>query len=88
MVVTEQGLADVRGLAPKDRAKVIIEKCAHPEYRPILQDYLERATKDCLKKKAAHEPQMWESALKMHLNLAQNGTMRIKSWDVKIDLCE
>jgi acetyl-CoA hydrolase len=24
----------------------------------------------------------------MHMNLAQNGTMKIKSWDVKIDLCE
>jgi acetyl-CoA hydrolase len=88
VVVTEQGLADVRGLAPKDRAKVIIDKCAHPVYRPILQDYLERATADCLRKKAGHEPQLWESALKMHLNLARNGTMRIKSWDVKIDLCE
>ena len=39
-VVTEQGLADLRGLAPKDRAKLIIEKCAHPEYKPILTDYL------------------------------------------------
>jgi acetyl-CoA hydrolase len=88
VLVTEQGLADVRGLAPRDRAKVIIEKCAHPVYRPILQDYLERATAEGLKKKAGHEPQLWDRAFKMHLNLAQNGTMRIKSWDMKVDLCE
>ena len=87
-VVTEQGLADVRGMAPKDRAKRIIEKCAHPDYKPILNEYLEIASKECLAKKVGHEPQLWDRAFKMHLNLAQNGTMRIKNWDVKIDLCE
>jgi acetyl-CoA hydrolase len=88
VLVTEQGLADCRGLAPKDRAKVIIEKCAHPEYRPILNEYLAIATKECIAKKAGHEPQLWDRAFKMHLNLAQNGTMKIKSWDIKLDLCE
>jgi len=87
-VVTEQGLADCRGLAPKDRAKLIIEKCAHPDYKPILTEYLEIATADCLKRKVAHQPQLWDRAFKMQLNLAQNGTMKIKNWDVKIDLCE
>jgi acetyl-CoA hydrolase len=88
VLVTEQGLADVRGLCPRDRAKVIIEKCAHPEYKPILTEYYEMAAKECLAKKAGHEPQLWDRALKMHLNLAQNGTMRIKNWDIKVDLCE
>ncbi|BCS51751.1 acetyl-CoA hydrolase/transferase C-terminal domain-containing protein [Geobacter sp. SVR] len=88
VVVTEQGLADLRGLAPKDRAKLIIEKCAHPDYKPILQEYLDIASKDCLARKVGHEPQMWDRAFKMHLNLEKNGTMKIKNWDVKIDLCE
>jgi acetyl-CoA hydrolase len=87
-VVTEQGLADCRGLAPKDRAKRIIEKCAHPEYRPILTEYLALATEDCLKRKVGHEPQLWDRVFKMQLNLAKNGTMKIKNWDIKIDLCE
>ena len=87
-VVTEQGLADCRGLAPKDRARLIIEKCAHPEYKPILSEYLAIATADCLKRKVAHEPQLWDRAFKMQLNLAQNGTMKIKNWDIRIDLCE
>ena len=42
VIVTEQGFADVRGLSPKERARVIVEKCAHPDYRPILTDYLNR----------------------------------------------
>ncbi|HEY3489870.1 MAG TPA: acetyl-CoA hydrolase/transferase C-terminal domain-containing protein [Candidatus Deferrimicrobiaceae bacterium] len=88
VLVTEQGLADVRGLCPRDRAKVIIEKCAHPEYKPILNEYYDMALKECLAKKAGHEPQLWDRALKMQLNLAKNGTMRIKNWDIKLDLCE
>ncbi len=87
-VVTEQGLADLRGMAPKERARRIIEKCAHPDYKPILGEYLDRAEKECLSKGVGHEPQLWDRAFKMHLNLAQNGTMKIKNWDMKIDLCE
>ena len=87
-VVTEQGLADVRGLCPRDRAKVIIEKCAHPDYKPILTEYYEMALADCLRRKVAHEPQLWDRAFKMHLNLEKNGTMKIKNWDIKMDLCE
>lgn len=38
VIVTEQGLADVRGLSPRQRALVIIEKCAHPDYRDQLKE--------------------------------------------------
>jgi succinate CoA transferase len=40
VVVTEQGLADLRGLGPIQRAERIIERCAHPSYRPYLRQYL------------------------------------------------
>jgi succinyl-CoA:acetate CoA-transferase len=43
VIVTEQGLADLRGLSPKQRCKVIIENCAHPKYKPALLDYARRA---------------------------------------------
>jgi succinyl-CoA:acetate CoA-transferase len=43
VIVTEQGLADLRGLSPKQRAEVIINNCSHPSYRPALQDYYRRA---------------------------------------------
>ncbi len=88
VLVTEQGLADLRGLAPKERAQVIIDKCAHPDYKPILQDYLDRAKKECLAKGIGHEPQLFDRCFKMQHNLAVNGTMKIKNWDIKIDLCE
>ncbi|MDS0295547.1 acetyl-CoA hydrolase/transferase C-terminal domain-containing protein [Halogeometricum luteum] len=39
--VTERGVADVRGLAPVERAEVIIEHCAHPAFAPDLRDYLD-----------------------------------------------
>jgi len=87
-VITEQGLADLRGMAPKDRARRIIEKCAHPDYKPQLTEYLNIAEADCLKRKVGHEPQLWDRAFKMHLNLEKNGTMKLKNWDVKVDLCE
>jgi acetyl-CoA hydrolase len=38
--VTEQGVADLRGRGPRERAKLIIENCAHPDYRPLLRECL------------------------------------------------
>ena len=43
IIVTEQGLADLRGLSPKQRAKVIIKNCSHPDFRPALEEYYDRA---------------------------------------------
>ena len=43
VIVTEQGIADLRGLAPKERAALIIENCAHPDYKEQLRDYYNRA---------------------------------------------
>lgn len=81
VVVTEQGLADVRGLSPRERARVIIDKCSHPDYKPILQDYFDRAEFECLKKGMGHEPHLLFQAFNMHKNLAEKGTMKIDSWE-------
>ena len=43
VIVTEQGLADLRGLSPIARARRIIDQCAHPAYRDYLHQYLEQA---------------------------------------------
>ncbi|CAO3615515.1 unnamed protein product [Cunninghamella echinulata] len=80
VIVTEQGLADVRGLCPRDRAQVIIDKCVHPEYKPIIQDYFDHASKVCLARGMGHEPQLLDKVFKMHTNLLENGTMKIDSW--------
>ncbi|WZB76883.1 succinate CoA transferase [Achromobacter insuavis] len=43
VLVTECGLADLRGLAPRERARAVIQHCVHPSYREALQDYFDRA---------------------------------------------
>ncbi|KAB1185469.1 MULTISPECIES: acetyl-CoA hydrolase/transferase C-terminal domain-containing protein [Haloferax] len=45
IIVTEQGVADLRGLAPRERADVMVSQCAHPSFQDDLRDYLERADK-------------------------------------------
>ncbi|CDS02617.1 hypothetical protein LRAMOSA00022 [Lichtheimia ramosa] len=80
VVVTEQGLADVRGLCPRDRAQVIIDKCAHPDYKPLLQEYLDSSTKTCMAAGRGHEPHDLERCFKMHTNLLKHGTMKIDSF--------
>ena len=42
-VVTEYGLADLRGLSPKQRAMLIIERCAHPDHRGMLKNYFTKS---------------------------------------------
>ncbi|MDF2564254.1 MAG: succinate CoA transferase [Massilibacillus sp.] len=71
--VTEIGLADLRGLSPRERARVIINNCAHPDYRPMLLDYLERAEKAT---KKAQTPHIMDEALSWHSRFLATGTMK------------
>jgi len=80
--VTEQGLADTRGLDPRKRARLIIEKCGHPDYKEQLLDYLQIAEKRHLASGSGHQPHLLEVAFQMHVNLQKHGTMKLKSWDV------
>ncbi|MDR1511942.1 MAG: acetyl-CoA hydrolase/transferase family protein [Propionibacteriaceae bacterium] len=73
VIVTEQGLADLRGLAPRKRAQVIIEKCAHPDFRPLLQDYVDRAAHEA---NSAHTPHIIGEALSWHARMLATGTMK------------
>lgn len=73
IIVTEQGLADLRGLSPRQRAKVIIENCAHPDFKPMLMDYYERALKET---KNAHTPHILSEALSWHERFMSTGTMK------------
>ena len=45
VIVTEQGVADLRGKSPIQRAHAIIENCAHPDYKQLLWDYLKISQK-------------------------------------------
>uniref|UniRef100_A0AB33J430 Acetyl-CoA hydrolase/transferase family protein n=1 Tax=Prevotella sp. GTC17259 TaxID=3236795 RepID=A0AB33J430_9BACT len=73
IIVTEQGVADLRGKGPLRRAQEIIEHCAHPDYRPLLRDYLKLAGR-------GHEPQSMTAALAMHRTYLEKGDMRLTTW--------
>lgn len=71
MVATEVGLADLRGLAPRERALAIIENCVHPLYKDKLKDYYYRAVKT----RGGQTPHIIEEALSWHKNYLEKGTM-------------
>ena len=71
ILVTEQGLADLRGLAPRERAIEVIKHCVHPDYRNAMLDYYERA---CVR--GGHTPHILEEAFSWHTRLEQQGTMK------------
>ncbi|MDE7085136.1 MAG: acetyl-CoA hydrolase, partial [Prevotella sp.] len=70
IIVTEQGVADLRGKSPAQRAETIIEQCAHPDYKQLLWDYLKLTQKGqtchCLC-----------AAFAMHDTLARKGDMHL-----------
>jgi acetyl-CoA hydrolase len=73
VIVTEHGVADLRGKSPKEHARLIIDNCAAPQYRDILNGYLELS-------KQSHQPQNLSSAFLMHEQLSRTGSMAGVSW--------
>lgn len=73
VIVTEQGLADLRGLTPKQRARVLIDNCVHPDYRAQLEDYFDRA---CRESYGKHTPHLLPEALSWHQRWLDTGTMK------------
>jgi succinyl-CoA:acetate CoA-transferase len=73
VIVTEQGLADLRGLSPKQRAQVIIGNCAHPDYRDALADYHRRALEGAYGRQT---PVLLDEALSWHQRFVTTGSMR------------
>ena len=70
ILVTEVGLADLRGLAPRERAQVIIEHCVAPPYRQLLTDYVTAANA-----RGGHTPHVLEQALAWHVRFRETGSM-------------
>lgn len=70
VIVTEQGYADLRGLAPRQRVELIIENCAHPLYRDQLREYYREALT-----RGGQTPHVLEKALSWHTDFTRNGTM-------------
>ncbi len=72
VVVTEYGFADLRGKCPRERAKAMIA-IAHPDYRPLLQDYFDRA---CAQAKPGQTPHILSEALSWHDRFVKTGSMK------------
>ncbi|AZY53208.1 acetyl-CoA hydrolase/transferase family protein [Bordetella avium] len=71
ILVTECGLADLRGLSPRERAQAIIDNCVHPSYRNALQDYFDRACQH-----GGQTPHLLEEAFSWHLRHKETGSMQ------------
>ena len=73
IIVTEQGVADLRGKSPMQRAECIIENCAHPDYKQLLWDYLKIA-------KGGQTHHYLPAAFAFHDTLARKGDMRLTEY--------
>jgi len=71
IVVTEQGLANLTGLAPRERAMLIVEKCAHPMYRDLLREYYRDALKH-----GGNTPHDLQNAFSFHTRYQASGSMK------------
>lgn len=73
IIVTEYGVADLRGKSPVQRAEEIIDKCVHPDYKPLLREYLAMGMK-------GHTPQNLKACFAFHEEFAASGDMRNVDW--------
>lgn len=71
ILITERGLADLRNLAPRERAKVIIENTAHPDYKELLADYVREAAA-----KGGQTPHILSEAFSFHERFEATGSMK------------
>ncbi len=69
ILITDQGIADLRAKDPEQRANTIIENCAHPDYRPLLREYLRLS-------KGGQTPATLNAAFAFHTEFASSGDMR------------
>ncbi|MDE6443347.1 MAG: succinate CoA transferase [Muribaculaceae bacterium] len=69
VIVTEQGVADLRGKDPMQRAKCIIDNCVHPDYREILRDYIRQS-------RPGHIYHNLGNCFALHRAYAETGDMR------------
>jgi acyl-CoA hydrolase len=70
-LVTENGWADLRGLSPRERAKIIIEKCAADIFKNALTTYFVKACKI-----GGHEPISWKDALEFYQTMGLDRSSR------------
>ncbi|MEZ2122970.1 MULTISPECIES: acetyl-CoA hydrolase/transferase family protein [unclassified Corynebacterium] len=75
VIITEYGYADLRGLAPRQRVDKMIA-LAHPDYRPLLQEYYDKALHLAKEKKMMQTPHILSEALSFHQRFLETGSMK------------
>ena len=73
-VATEYGVADLRGKCAMDKARALVA-IAHPDYRPLLNDYLRLA-----ERYGGHTHHVLNAAFAMHDTYRRKGDMRLTDW--------
>lgn len=73
VLITEQGVADLRKKNPHMRARTMVENCVHPSYREDMDKYLQ-------KMHYGHTPQTLAGAYVMHQQFLEHGDMRGVDW--------
>lgn len=73
VIVTEQGVADLRGKTPNERARLIVDQCAHPDFRGELHGYFDNI-------KDGHTPHTLSNAFAMHAQFLETGSMLGVEW--------
>jgi len=74
VIVTEIGVADLRGKGPQERAQEIVDKCAHPDFKEELRGYYKSV-------KEGHTPETLKAAFAMHQQFLEFGDMRGVDWE-------
>jgi succinate CoA transferase len=74
IIISEHGVADLRGKSPIQRAEEIIENCVDPSYKDILRGYLELSG-------PCHTPTNLHACFEMHTEFMKSGNMLNTSWD-------
>lgn len=74
IIVSEFGVADLRGKSPLQRAEEIINNCVHPDYKPLLREYLNMGVK-------GHTPQNLQACFAFHQEFTESGDMRKIDWN-------
>mgnify|MGYP000221786445 CR=1 FL=1 len=73
-VITEYGVADLRGKCAMEKAAELV-KVAHPDYRPLLLDYMKYAAQN-----GGHTHHCLSAAFAMHDTYLRKGDMRLTDW--------
>jgi acetyl-CoA hydrolase len=69
VIITDQGIADLRGKSPNERARLIADHCAHPDFREPLRHYIDL-------NKSGQTPQSLRNAFAFHRHFMETGDMR------------